>query len=294
MRRDSIAGHWRYARASCYALVTASATRYHRLPNLSARSRLVTMAQPMPPIAAAVGLAYGDLARVPSALGRVAVVALTIVLVSDQAERLVLAPGVDSGNATALASFVLALVQTFLITPYLIAVHRLVVLDEATQAYVLAPLGNRRLQVYFLCWAALSVLATVPAFLPPLSELDQPVAGFIGFAVLGYLAGVMVFGLRMTLLFPAIAVDAPGASFAHALADAKGHVWRILATGLLAGVPVMMLAYLTQGVLGTATDGAALVVSLVRSVVAFVLLTQFVVISSRLYMWLGDHLARPE
>jgi hypothetical protein len=98
----------------------------------------------------------------------------------------------------------------------------------------------------------------------------------------------------MTLLFPAVAVDAPGASFANALADAKGHIWRIFATGLLAGVPMMTVAYLTQNVLGTSSAGAALVVSLVRSVVAFVLLTQFVVISSRLYMWLGDRLTRPE
>jgi hypothetical protein len=252
------------------------------------------MAQPMPPIGAAVRLAYGDLARIPSALGRVAVVALTIVLVGDQAERLLLAPGADSGNGTALASFVIGLVQTLLITPYLVAVHRFVVLDEITPAYVLAPVSDRRTQVYFLCWAALSVLATAPAFLPPLSEVEQPIGGFIGFAVLGYLAGVMIFGLRMTLLFPAVAVDAPGASFASALADARGHVWRFFATGLLAGVPLMTVAYLAQNILGTSNEGTAFVVSLVRSVVAFVLLTQFVVISSRLYMWLGDRLTQSE
>jgi hypothetical protein len=248
----------------------------------------------MPPIGAAVGLAYGDLARIPGALSRVAAVALTIVLVSDQAERLLLAPGADADNAAALASFVFGLVQTLLITPYLIAVHRFVVLDEITPGYVLAPFGNRRTQIYFLCWAALSVLATAPAFLPPLSAVEQPVGGFIGFAVLAYLAGVMVFGLRMTLLFPAVAVEAPGAGFANALADAKGHLWRIFATGFLAGVPLITLAYLARNMFGPAGDGAAFVVSLLRSLVAFVLLTQFVVISSRLYMWLGDRLTRSE
>jgi hypothetical protein len=252
------------------------------------------MAQPMPTIGAAVGIAYGDITRIPSVLGRVAIVAFTIVLVSDQVERLVLAPGADSGNATALASFAIGLVQTLLITPYLVAVHRFVVLDEVTPAYVLAPISDRRTQVYFLCWAALSVLATAPAFLPPLSEVEPPLGGFIGFAVLGYLAGIMVFGLRMTLLFPAVAVDAAGASFANALVDAKGHLWRFFATGLLAAVPLMTVAYLTQNILGTSNDGAAFVVSLVRSVVAFVLLTQFVVISSRLYLWLGDRLTQSE
>lgn len=251
------------------------------------------MAQSLPPIGAAVQLVYGDLTRVGRSLGRVAVIALVIVLASDQAERLLLAPGPESGNDTTLTSYVIGLVQTLLITPYLIAVHRLIVLDETTQSYALVPFGNRRLQLYFLCWAALSTLATAPGFLPSLAAVEQPVAGMIGFAVLGYLAGVMVLGLRMTLLFPAVAVDAPGANVENALVDAKGHVWRIFATGLMAGLPWMMIAYLIPSIVGATGSGTALIVSLVRSAIAFVLLTQFVVISSRLYVWLAVRLNEP-
>lgn len=247
------------------------------------------MAQPLPSIGEAVRLAYSDLARVGRSLGGVAAIALVIVLVSDLGERLLLAPGPESGNDVTLASYVVGLVQTLLVTPYLLAVHRLVVLDETTRTYALTPFSDRRIQVYFLCWAVLSTLATAPGFLPSLAALDQPVGGLIGFAVIGYLAGVMVLGLRMTLLFPAVAVDAPGVGFEAALADAKGHVWRIFATGLVAGLPLMVFAYLTPSIFGS-TGGGALFASLLRSFIAFVLLTQFVVISSRLYVWLGTRL----
>jgi hypothetical protein len=248
------------------------------------------MAQPMPPIGAAASLAYRDLVDAGRALTRVSAVAFAIVILSDQAERVLLAPGPEAGNDVALAAYLIGLVQTLLITPYLIAVHRYIVLGERTQTYAMT-FGSVRLQAYFLCWAVLSTLAVAPGFLPTMSSFEQTAGGAIGLAILGYLIGVMVFGLRLTLLFPAVAVDAAGADVANALADAKGQLWRIFATGLVAGVPLMAVAYVIPSILGIGTD--TLIVSLVRSVVAFVLLTQFVVISSRLYLWLGDRLTRP-
>lgn len=276
-----------------HILASAAATRYHDLPNpWNPKVAANTMAQPMPPIGAAVGLAYRDVADAGRALTKVMAVALVFIVVSDQAERLLLAPDADSGNDVTLAAYVIGLVQTLLITPFLIAVHRYIVLGETMQNYVIVA-GDRRTQGYFLCWAVLSTLAVAPAFLPPLSNLEQPAGGMIGFAVLGYLIGVMLFGLRLTLLFPAIAVDAPGATVANALADARGHLWRIFATGLIAGVPLMTVAYLAQAAIGSESGVAAVLVSLVRSIAAFGLLTQFVAISSRLYMWIGERVSQP-
>jgi hypothetical protein len=246
----------------------------------------------MPPIGAAAGLAYRDVADAGRALTRVMAVAFAIILASDQVERLLLSPDPDAGNDVTLATYVIGLVQTFLITPYLIAVHRYIVLGERTQGYVIA-IGDMRAQAYFLCWAVLSTLAVAPAFLPTLANLEQPAGGMLGFAILGYLVGVMLFGLRLTLLFPALAVDSPGASIANALADARGHLWRIFATGIVAGVPLMAVAYLAQAAAGANSGGAPFLASLIRSTAAFVLLTQFVAISSRLYLWLGERVTRP-
>jgi hypothetical protein len=52
-------------------------------------------------------------------------------------------------------------------------------------------------------------------------------ASTLAFA-LALIAAVGV-SLRLTILLPALAVEAPGATPAHALADTKGHVLRILA-----------------------------------------------------------------
>ena len=55
-------------------------------------------------------------------------------------------------------------------------------------------------------------------------------------------ASVAATGLLLSLLFPAIAVDAPGASIRNAVADLWGKVWRIFCSGLLAVLPIAVAA----------------------------------------------------
>ena len=42
------------------------------------------------------------------------------------------------------------------------------------------------------------------------------------------------------MLFPAIAVDAPGASIRNAIADLWGNVWRIFWVGVIAVLPLLL------------------------------------------------------
>src|SRR5439155_2114286 len=51
---------------------------------------------------------------------------------------------------------------------------------------------------------------------------------------------VAIVAMRLTILFPAIAVDARGATVANALADTKGHMFEILLVFVLALLPLMV------------------------------------------------------
>jgi hypothetical protein len=54
------------------------------------------------------------------------------------------------------------------------------------------------------------------------------------------ITGVIVC-LRLLILFPAIAVDADGASWRNAIADTKGHTWRLFFIMLLTAIPAYVL-----------------------------------------------------
>src|SRR5262249_19120462 len=60
-------------------------------------------------------------------------------------------------------------------------------------------------------------------------------------ASIGALIGVVFVILHLTLIFPAIAIDAPGANPNNAASDARGHLWFIFFTGLLAVLPLLLV-----------------------------------------------------
>jgi hypothetical protein len=102
---------------------------------------------------------------------------------------------------------------------------------------------------------------------------------------------ILVLSLRITILFPAVAVDAPGATWSHAIADTRGYPLRIFIVGLLALLPVLVLSRLViyAAGLGPPAGIAGKLVAIVSTGAASVLsITLFVVIASRFYEWLGD------
>jgi len=94
--------------------------------------------------------------------------------------------------------------------------------------------------------------------------------------------------LRLAILFPAIAIDAPGATASNALADTRGFAVDIFLIYLLAALPIVAIDFVLRGLnlpmmIGTVVDG-------ILDVIALVLL---VVITSRVFQALGDRTLRP-
>jgi hypothetical protein len=198
--------------------------------------------------------------------------------------------------------------RPFLLTPYLIAVHRFIILGETTAIYRLVP-TDKRFQRYFV-WSlvpAAMILTThglihlisLNMFLP---SVISTIAAVVALAVMAVVAA------RIITLFPAVAVDAPGASWSRAIADTKGNTWRVFSTFLLAilslavaGMAVTGLAiFVIDSVIGhwmgrdaaaTLTLAAALAVWL--AVIQTIAATLAVVIASRLYQWLCAPVKQP-
>jgi hypothetical protein len=114
-------------------------------------------------------------------------------------------------------------------------------------------------------------------------------------------AGIVAFvtvSLLLSLLFPAIAVDAPGTSIRNAIADLWGNVWRILWVGVLAVLPLLIATMVIGGIQATifedlnATSLRVAFAPLEGAMIAatYVLL---VLIASRFYLAVGHRLTRP-
>jgi Ca2+/H+ antiporter len=218
--------------------------------------------------------------------------ALVLMIMFDAVIELQMPHGRNGTMALPLVIFVIGLVQTLLLTPYLIAVHRFIILHETTARYLFAPRAPRN-QLYFLCWASFSILVVVPVFLSAVLQSAETAGGLPGALILVYFIVIMIAGLRLTTLFPAIAVDAPGAGWRKALAETRGHVWRIFLIGVLAFLPVMVVAALAQWLASTSPKLLfTLVLSILDGIVAFVTITLYGVIASRLYEALGDKAKR--
>jgi hypothetical protein len=196
----------------------------------------------------------------------------------------------------------------FLLTPYLIAVHRFIILGETTAIYRLVP-TDKRFQRYF-------VWSLVPAAMIPttnrlihLISLDMSQQSVIlTIAAVVALAVMAVVAARIVTLFPAVAVDAPDASWGRAIADTKGSTWRVLSIFLLAILPLAVAGIAVTGlaifVIGSVIghwmgrDAAATltltaVLAVWLAVIQTIAAILAVVIASRLYQCLGAPVKRP-
>ncbi len=127
-------------------------------------------------------------------------------------------------------------VWAFLLTPIVIAIYRFVILGEVTPNYGL-DIGEPAFRLMFIWLFGLRVFSELPyTLLGALQALGfSPQATAIPFAIALIVATAVL--LRLTILYPALAVEAPGATAPHAFADSKGQGLRIFAILLLALVP---------------------------------------------------------
>jgi len=222
-------------------------------------------------------------------------------------DAVVLKPGIDPLSAevmskqigNGLIGLVSAVVAALALTPLAIAVHRFILLGETTSSYRLE-LGMRRfrrfaLYTFVLQMIALSPTALIFLFISVMRRIPPAAMVLLGLGLfVVMIAGtvvILVLMVRLTLLFPAVAVDAPRAGWNRALDESRGHFWRILLalllTGLI-GILVIIGAAIFQGIgaflitHGHLAPGA--VISSVGQAASNVLMAAaFVAAASRLY-----------
>jgi hypothetical protein len=260
-----------------------------------------------PGIWKATALVWGDTGHVLRKLPVLTIVALLIVL----ALELVLfyiPPAVWTHVPVMLLFAGWLAAHPFLLTPYLIAAHRFIILGKVTAIYRLVPM-DKRFQRYFV-WSLVPA-AMIPATgrLIHLISLDMSMPSVIStIAAFVALAVMAVVAARIITLFPAVAVDAPDASWARAIADTKGNTWRVLLIFLLATLPLAVAAIAVTGlaifVIGSvigdwmgqnaaATLTLAAVLAVWLAVIQTIEVSLAIVIASRLYQWLGATVKLP-
>ena len=253
-------------------------------------------------IGQAAAQAWRDTRAALSALAGAAQIAFFIYLLTSAARYLLVPSDPGTGTAALLGAFILSIAQAFLLTPFLIAVHRFVILGE-TGRYTLAP-GEHRFQLFFMWSIAMSLLAWAPPFLLWAVKVESTPGGALSLALgsVVYIIVATIISLRLIILFPAIAVDAPGATWRNAMADTKGSVWRILFIGLVAALPLIGLALLLGLIafslgapreIARASIGWIAVTSVFDAMFGVFGFTLAVVVASRLYNELGNRVNQP-
>jgi hypothetical protein len=230
------------------------------------------------PIVRAVRVAYGDLARVVTTMPTLILIAFAI----DVAAKLIGYIGPAHGMAMHAFSAVIGLGKSWLLTPFFIAVHRFILVDEIADRYPLDP-QDRRFARFFTWSLVLWLMTRFPAVA---IGMLSPIAAMSALAVLMIIAAVV--GVRLIVLFPAIAVDAPGATPANAFADVQGFAFDVFLICVLAELPVMAIDWLFVGMRAQSLAGE--LIDLTADLVIRVLL---IVVASRAFQALGNRVLRP-
>ena len=262
-----------------------------------------------PPLVGLITLAYRDAGRALWSLRDLALTAGLIGVAHSLAMKILYTPGFARATGwfgRELAGLMLAAGWIFLLVPFMIAVHRFVLLDE-TQAHYLVERRNPRTLRFFGAWIALLLVVATPGPIA-LSGLAavQPFDWWVWMLILPLVVLPVLLSLRMTLLFPAIAVDAPGATWVNAYQDTKGHSLRICVVYVAAGIPAIATVWVCKALLqvlvisGHTAFAAAgvpagvlevsnnLIVMTVSNALYVGWVALMVVIASRLYQSLGD------
>jgi hypothetical protein len=248
------------------------------------------------PVAPTILAAYRDLGRLLTAMRALMLSAFLIVLAVSAAAELVPQRLWDQQLLGEALGLVQNAVEAFLLAPVVIAIHRFVILDQVTPSYTV-PIGDPVFGVFFGWLFALKVLIGLPMdMLGLLQAFNWSFwTSTLAFAVATIAA--LIVALRLTILLPALAVGAPGATASRALADSKGHVLRILALVVLALAPWIAVAIGGAMVLGRgamiAGSAPAMLFLLMSGVLQTIMLALIAVIASYAFMALAAQLKRP-
>jgi hypothetical protein len=178
--------------------------------------------------------------------------------------------------------------NAFIMTPMIIAIHRFVLLGEVTRFYLPNVFRRRFLHFFGLCLVYQAAILAVGLPLALFGTHAIPIIATIFLAI-----GCIWMGTRIILVFPAAAIDAPGASFRNAFSDSRGAGGPIFVTllfiGLLIGVIEIGVRLLIEILVGATTIRGWLYL-LNMSIAQVVTLAAFAVAASRIYQGLAGRL----
>jgi hypothetical protein len=186
---------------------------------------------------------------------------------------------------------VVTVIQAFLLTPMLIAVHRYVLLGEITGRYKLNPF-NSRFRRFFLFALALHLIFDALFFasqnFPPSFSHGKGIM-----LLLAFVCGMVAF-VRLLVIFPAAAVDAPHANWRNAWRDSEGHGWSIFLVLLLVMLPFLAItvavAFILTFVGFMGKLPILLTMFLLQPISTVAVLAADAAAASRIYRILGNHL----
>jgi hypothetical protein len=254
------------------------------------------VAQPKPPVIETAAAAWRDAFRAIGAMPEVTGIALVLVLATSLAGfaifpnpyALVRSPWLP------VISIVSGVVQAILLAPLAIAVHRFVILGETANRYPLQPRSSR-----YLRFVGFAILVKI------LWQIPSTIQGFINpafsraFRIVAFVLSitVIIIVVRRAILFPAIAVDAPGATWSNAGLDTKGSSWRVVFIFVLTALPVSVIGVLLYWPLLAPQEQpdtvSVLLISGIGSVVGVAALCAFAAAASHIYRARADVMTRP-
>jgi hypothetical protein len=259
-------------------------------------------AEKKPPVIETAVITWKDAFRAIEAMPRVAGIAFVLYLAVSLAVfaitnpfALVLSPWLP------LFSIGGSIVQAVLFAPLAIVVHRFVLLGETTNRYPLEPKSSRYL--HFVGFAILvKVLWVIPNTIQnfPGTQDNPDLKSGLGIVAVVLTITVIIVVVRRPILFPAIAIDAPGATWSKARLDTKGSSWRVAFIFVLTALPplvINLLLYWLWRQLTAPTQPSTvsfLLFSVLETVVAVPTLCAFAAAASHIYRARADAMTRPQ
>lgn len=254
-----------------------------------------------PPIVGTAVMGWRDGLGAINAMPAVAGMAALVLLVIGVLSALLMPdPGPGLGEVAPLVSGILSnIVQAFVLAPLAIAVHRYVLLGEVTPHYALDASNPRYMR--FVGFAILvKLLMAIPGLIFVLAAIFSAVHGAAAIAgIAGLVASIAVgiVALRRTILFPAIAVDAAGATWSNARNDTMGNSWRIAFILFCVMIPVLVLSLLLYFALmwplHVATTFDRVAFAVISTAVQILSICALAAVASHIFRALADRLAVP-
>ena len=259
------------------------------------------MVRANPSIVTALCWAYWDLARCLRVLWRPSLIAFAILCAGILAALIAPVRLADGPVGQELMRLAFLAAVCFLLTPYLLAIHRFVILGETAPRYKFE-ISSERFQLYCGWLVVIIVLFNIPSVLEALTTprgVIYYVGAPLGFAepsIMVKLTSLVRFPIIecLLVLFPALAIDAPGAAWQNAIRDTCQRIGFALFLVVLSLAPVGFLAYAASPLLRIAPKSFAGLLAILFLGAMFLLLSLLsAVVASRLYQIIGDRLNRP-